>query len=168
MWKRILSAVIDWLSAIYSLTHAIPLLFFAIVSLLLIRRCSQSYTCLPAGAMQASPLHTTPLPLTRVGYLGEAPWEGARWGCERVPPTGEHNEQDAGDHQGPPSPSPPPSPLRTDEHVSKKPTHESTTPAPTICKRYVICRRSVSRNVSIDVSEKSLNARYHGAVPAWR
>src|SRR5260370_20971764 len=23
------------------------------------RRCSQSYTCLPAGAMQASPLHTT-------------------------------------------------------------------------------------------------------------
>jgi len=37
----------------------------------------------------------------------------ARWrGCERVPPTGEHREQDAGDHQGPPFPTPPPSPLR--------------------------------------------------------
>src|SRR5260370_16055098 len=31
-----------------------------------------------------------------------------------------------------------------------------------------ICRRSVSINVSTDVSEKSLNARYHGAVPAGR
>src|SRR5258707_14104383 len=30
------------------------------------------------------------------------------------------------------------------------------------------CRRSVSINVSTDVSEKSLNARYHRAVPAWR
>ncbi len=24
------------------------------------------------------------------------------WWCDRVPPTGEHREQDAGDHKGPP------------------------------------------------------------------
>jgi len=30
----------------------------------------------------------------------------------------------AGDHKGPPSRSPPPSPLRADEHVSKTPTRE--------------------------------------------
>ncbi len=34
------------------------------------------------------------------------------WGCDRVSPTGEHREQDAGDHKGPPFPTPPPSPLR--------------------------------------------------------
>jgi len=51
---------------------------------------------------------------------GEGGWVGvgralmvARWWrCDRVPPTGEHSEQDAGDHQGPPFPAPPPSPLR--------------------------------------------------------
>src|SRR5437660_180140 len=32
----------------------------------------------------------------------------------------------AGDHKGPPSRSPPPSPLRTGEHVSNKPTRAST------------------------------------------
>jgi hypothetical protein len=37
----------------------------------------------------------------------------------------------AGDHKGPPSPSPPPSPLLTNEHVSKKPTHECAAPAHT-------------------------------------
>ena len=31
--------------------------------------------------------------------------------CSRCP-TGEHREQDAGDHQGPPFPTPPPSPPR--------------------------------------------------------
>jgi len=37
----------------------------------------------------------------------------ARWrGCERVPPPCQHREQDAGDHKGPPFPTPPPSPLR--------------------------------------------------------
>jgi len=37
----------------------------------------------------------------------------ARWrGCARVLPIGEHREQDAGDHQGPPRHSSPPSPLR--------------------------------------------------------
>jgi len=37
----------------------------------------------------------------------------ARWrGCERVPPPCQHREQDAGDHQGPPFPTPPPSPLQ--------------------------------------------------------
>src|SRR6266536_4096037 len=49
--------------------------------------------------------------LTRVGFLGEAIWEEARG--------------TAGDHKGPPSLSPPPSPLRTVEHVSKKPTRVS-------------------------------------------
>ncbi len=34
------------------------------------------------------------------------------WGCKRVPPTCQHSEQDAGDHQGPPRRSSPPSPLR--------------------------------------------------------
>ncbi len=34
------------------------------------------------------------------------------WWCDRVPPTGEHREQDAGDHKGPPFPTPPPSPLQ--------------------------------------------------------
>src|SRR5260370_28710364 len=33
-------------------------------------------------------------------------------GCERVPPPYQHREQDAGDHQGPPRRSSPPSPLR--------------------------------------------------------
>ena len=37
----------------------------------------------------------------------------------------------AGDHKGPPFPTPPPSPLRTDDDASKKPTHESISPAPT-------------------------------------
>jgi hypothetical protein len=32
------------------------------------------------------------------------------WGCDRS--TGEHRQQDAGDHKGPPFPTPPPSPLR--------------------------------------------------------
>ncbi len=37
----------------------------------------------------------------------------ARWrGCERVPPTCKHREQDAGDHKGPPRHSSPPSPLQ--------------------------------------------------------
>jgi len=34
------------------------------------------------------------------------------WWCDRVPPTGEQREQDAGDHKGPPVPTPPPSPLQ--------------------------------------------------------
>src|SRR5579864_851814 len=34
------------------------------------------------------------------------------WGVCSQSPTGEHREQDAGDHKGPPSHSPPPSPLR--------------------------------------------------------
>ncbi|HLQ28449.1 MAG TPA: hypothetical protein VK140_04325 [Ktedonobacteraceae bacterium] len=36
----------------------------------------------------------------------------ARWWCDSVAPIGEHREQDAGDHKGPPSHSSPPSPLR--------------------------------------------------------
>jgi hypothetical protein len=36
----------------------------------------------------------------------------ARWGGDRVPPTWKQKEQDAGDHQGPPRRSSPPSPLR--------------------------------------------------------
>ena len=64
--------------------------------------------------------------------------KGHGGGVIAFPPTGEHNEQDAGDHKGPPSPSPPPSPLRTDEHVSKKLTPESTTPAPTRLERGVL------------------------------
>jgi len=35
-----------------------------------------------------------------------------RWGWDRVPARGEPGEQDAGDHQGPPRRSAPPSPLR--------------------------------------------------------
>jgi hypothetical protein len=36
----------------------------------------------------------------------------------------------AGDHKGPPSRSPPPSPLRTNEHGSTKPTLEMSSTAP--------------------------------------
>ncbi len=38
----------------------------------------------------------------------------------------------AGDHKGPPHHSPPPSPLRTDEHVSNKPTRESPVTGPSL------------------------------------
>ncbi len=37
---------------------------------------------------------------------------------------GHEGKGTAGDHKGPPSRSPPPSPLRTDERVSKKTTRE--------------------------------------------
>ena len=39
-------------------------------------------------------------------------WEAECWGCDRVPLTCKHREQDAGDHKGPPRHSSPPSPLR--------------------------------------------------------
>ena len=48
--------------------------------------------------------------LSSIGFLGEATWE---------------EKGTAGDHKGPPSRSPPPSPLRNDEHVSNKPTRVS-------------------------------------------
>src|SRR5438874_10936120 len=48
-------------------------------------------------------------------FLGEATWE---------------EKGTAGDHKGPPSRSPPPSPLRTDEHVSKKTTGVSVPTLP--------------------------------------
>ena len=49
---------------------------------------------------------------------GESGWVDVRWalwlpgGVRSRSPTGEHREQDAGDHKGPPFPTPPPSPPR--------------------------------------------------------
>ena len=45
---------------------------------------------------------------------------------------GTREKDTAGDHKGPPHRSPPPSPLRTDEHVSNKPTRESPVPGPSL------------------------------------
>ncbi len=44
--------------------------------------------------------------------VGWALMVARRWGWDRVPPRWEPREQDAGDHQGPPIHSQPPSPLR--------------------------------------------------------
>ncbi len=63
------------------------------------------------GSSPKTPTRVSPAPLSRVGVLGEAAWKKARG--------------TAGDHKGPPRRSPPPSPLRTDEHVFKKPTRVS-------------------------------------------
>jgi hypothetical protein len=46
------------------------------------------------------------------GYLYKAFMVARCWGCDRVPSTCQHREQDAGDHKGPPRHSSPPSPLR--------------------------------------------------------
>src|SRR5258708_22233272 len=59
-------------------------------------------------------------------------------------------------------------PLQLRCQPRRKETHPHPTQPHSRPYDITICRRSVSINVSTDVSEKSLNARYHGAVPAGR
>ncbi len=84
----------------------------------------------------------------RWGRLGR----GTRW------------EGTAGDHKGPPSHSPPPSPLRTDEDVSKKPILERASPAPTILR----LRRPIRRMVGARAEWMSGDAVWGTPSPRWR
>src|SRR6266516_7500932 len=54
----------------------------------------------------------------------------------------------AGDHKGPPSRSPPPSPLQTDQHVSTIPSGFTTAVAPMIGQGlFLACRRRRARGL---------------------
>ena len=74
--------------------------------------------------------------LTRVVFLGEATWEG---------------KGTAGDHKGPPSRSPPPSPLRIGEHVSNKSTRVSAPRDHVIKKPLLLKCLSHQRAMSDDI-----------------
>ncbi len=100
-----------------------------------------SYTCLPAGAMLAP---------TRLTNAGSCP--SRQRDCVA---TAARSAETKGTAQ---------LPLRG--QVRRKETHPHSTQPHSRPYDITICRRSVSINVSTDVSEKSLNARYHGAVPA--
>src|SRR6266567_3070072 len=71
----------------------------------------------------------------------------------------------AGDHNGPPSRSPPPSPLRTDEHISKNPTHERLCWRMQAILEWYNARKKSSKRVQVRKRDMSMYAREVGTIP---